>query len=150
MRCEVTSAATRPLEGVPATCAWNDEEIVETSTVVDEAEDLRRTSLRRAVYTSSEDEILQTSAGVGEADYVYGHTFQRAVGSGRPAPHRHTDSENTQSTASLETVQEGSEDIARPRAKTWSDLVATLDKRHSRGWKPASARPANPSVAAHW
>ncbi|KAH9837598.1 uncharacterized protein C8Q71DRAFT_722939 [Rhodofomes roseus] len=95
---------------------------VARGTTVNKPETSMESSPRRATYVSIEDEILQTSAGVGGADYVYGRAFQRAVGSGRPAPHRHTDSESTESTASLEIVQEGSEDVARPRTKTWTDF----------------------------
>ncbi|KAH9913203.1 uncharacterized protein B0H18DRAFT_1126486 [Fomitopsis serialis] len=112
---------------------WNDDEIVETSTTVDEAEFMAGGTIRRAIDSLAwrKDEILETSTAIDETERIVGSTLRRASVSGLPtARHHRTDSGSTQSSATLQSIPDAS-----ARVRTWADVVRSVGQRQSESRK---------------
>ncbi|KAH9914278.1 uncharacterized protein B0H18DRAFT_1145524 [Fomitopsis serialis] len=118
--------------GAPDNIVWNDEEIIETSTAVDEAESMVGGTLRGATdpLAWQDDEIFETSTTIEEAEHIIGGTIRRAYGSRMPSAHQRTDSGSTQSSATLASIPDAS-----VRVRTWAEVVRATPRNQTGGRK---------------
>ncbi|TFY67830.1 hypothetical protein EVJ58_g1390 [Rhodofomes roseus] len=81
-------------------------------------------------FTWRDDEIVETSTTIEEAESAIGGPLRRAaVDFERQMGHRRTDSGSTQSSASIETLPDGYYGAASLRARAWANVVSTLGRR---------------------
>ncbi|KAH9910139.1 uncharacterized protein B0H18DRAFT_963832 [Fomitopsis serialis] len=124
-----TVIPSTPAGGTQHTGAWGDNDIVETSTTVDEAETTAQRSLQRTLgdVTWKDEEVMETSTTIDEAERTVGRALRRAVGDGRPTTHQRTSSGSTQSSTSLESLATRDDEDVGLQTRTRADVAATQE-----------------------
>jgi len=90
-----------------------------------------RSSRHRQPLVWQDDEIVETSTTIEEAEHAIGGTLRKASGSRMPSVHRRTDSGSTQSSATLASIPDASAQVRTFSAWRVSRSHCACDERRA-------------------